>query len=147
MSDLVREIISEDETDELISVPIPKVTGHVLGKVMDFCTYYTTQEEMNKITTPLKSNSLEDLVQEWYVEYVNMDRELLFQLVAAANFMDIKELLDLTCLAVAIAIKGKSAQELRTMFQVSEELDPEETNANQVENQWVDPVETNNNEN
>lgn len=47
-------------------------------------------------------------------------------LVAAANFMDIKPLLDLTCLAVSIMIKGKSAAELREMFNISPEFTPEE---------------------
>lgn len=64
---------------------------------------------MNKIvtpiTTPLKSNRIEEIVQEWYANFVNVDQTLLFELVTAANFMDIKALLDLTCLAVSILIK------------------------------------------
>jgi hypothetical protein len=57
------------------------------------------------ITTPLKSNRIEEIVQEWYANFVNVDQTLLFELVTAANFMDIKALLDLTCLAVSILIK------------------------------------------
>ena len=52
---------------------------------------------------------------------------MLFNLVAAANYMDIKPLLDLTCLAVAVSIKGKSVEELRNIFKIA---DPNATAAN-----------------
>jgi S-phase kinase-associated protein 1 len=60
---------------------------------------------MTPIQTPLKSSKIEDLVQPWYAAYVQVDQSLLFELVTAANFMDIKPLLDLTCLAVSVFIK------------------------------------------
>lgn len=61
--------------------------------------------KVTPITTPLKSNLIEEIVQEWYANFVDVDQTLLFELVAAANFMDIKALLDLTCLAVSVLIK------------------------------------------
>lgn len=60
---------------------------------------------MTNITTPLKSNRIEEIVQEWYAEFVDVEQMMLFELVTAANFMDIKQLLDLTCLAVSVLIK------------------------------------------
>ena len=60
---------------------------------------------MTPITTPLKSNRICEIVQEWYANFVDVDQTLLFELVTAANFMDIKALLDLTCLAVSVLIK------------------------------------------
>ena len=77
---------------------------------------------VKQITTPLKSNKLEEIVQEWYAQFVAVDQALLFELVTAANFMDIKALLDLTCLAVSILIKGKSAEEIRRIFNISNDL-------------------------
>jgi S-phase kinase-associated protein 1 len=60
---------------------------------------------VTNITTPLKSNRIEEIVQEWYAEFVDVEQMMLFELVTAANFMDIKQLLDLTCLAVSVLIK------------------------------------------
>jgi Skp1 family, dimerisation domain len=62
---------------------------------------------------------------------------LLFDLVAAANYMNIKPLLDLACLAVSIMIKGKSAQELRTIFKIEAEMTDEERAQIDRENAWV----------
>ena len=50
---------------------------------------------------------MHEVVQDWYANFVNVDQELLFELILAANYMDIKPLLDLTCATVASMIKGK----------------------------------------
>ena len=86
---------------------------------------------MTNITTPLKSNIISEIVQEWYADFVNVDQALLFELVTAANFMDIKALLDLTCLAVSVLIKGKSAEEIRRIFNISNDFSPEEEEVEQ----------------
>ena len=134
MSVLVKETLGDDEDDDdnddgdspsMPDIPLPNVSADVLGKVIEYCRYYQ-EDEMRSIQTPLKSNKLEELVQEWYADFVKVDKNLLFDLVAAANFMDIKPLLDLTCLAVSILIKGKSAAELRQMFNISNEFSAEE---------------------
>jgi hypothetical protein len=53
--------------------------------------------------------------QEWYQKFVSeehVDRDMLFELLTAANFMGIKPLLDLTCLKVTFQLTGKSADEV-----------------------------------
>lgn len=104
LSELVKTTVDEDDDAETQDVPIPNVKAAVLTKVLEYCTHYQT-EKMTDIQTPLKSSKLEDLVQPWYANYVDVEQTLLFELVTAANFMDIKPLLDLTCLAVSIYIK------------------------------------------
>ena len=141
MSSLVKDTIGDQEEDEdsgtMEPIPLPNVSSQVLEKVIAFCTHYR-EDAMTDIQTPLKSNQLDQLVQEWYADFVKVDKDLLFSLVAAANFMDIKQLLDLTCLAVSILIKGKSAAELREMFNISAELSAEERAQIQEDNnQWA----------
>lgn len=95
MSVLVKDTLTEDddEDNENVEVPLPNVSSEVLQKVIEFCKHYTLEEEMTPIQTPLRSPKLEELVQEWYSDFVKVPRNLLFDLVAAANFMDIKPLL------------------------------------------------------
>lgn len=128
MSQLVCETMDEENNgeDEITEIPIPNVSSDILKKIIDYCQHYKQVEPMTPIQTPLRSPRLEELVQEWYATFVQVPRESLFDMVAAANFMDIKPLLDLTCLAVSILIKGKSAAELREMFNLNAEFSEEE---------------------
>lgn len=120
MSQLVVETLPEDEDDEdMPEVDLPNVHSTVLKKVVEYVEHYQT-EAMTAIQTPLKSSKMEDLVQPWYCEFLKVERTLLFDLVAASNYMNIKPLLDLSCLGVAILIKGKPAAELREMFNISD---------------------------
>jgi S-phase kinase-associated protein 1 len=111
------QINDDDEESEIENeFPCPKVSGNILQKVVDYCTHYQ-EEPMEKIETPLQGETIEAIVRpEWYVRFCEVDREVMFQLVAAANFLNIKPLLDLTCLAVSVSIKGKSVEELREIF-------------------------------
>ena len=87
-------------------IPLPDVKSSVLRKVLDFCQRHV-DAPMPKIDKPLKSSDLAECgVSEWDVTYVNVEQETLFELILAANYMDIKDLLDLTCAKVASMIKG-----------------------------------------
>lgn len=140
MSNMVSDLIEEDDSDSVIDVPISNVNSVVLAKVIEYCTHYQ-KEPMTPIATPLTSSKIEDLVQPWYADFVKVEQTMLFELVTAANYMDIKPLLDLTCLAVSVYIKGKSAEELRRIFNISDEFSPEEEEQVREENNWNEPAQ------
>lgn len=57
--------------------------------------------------------------QKWYQDFVadeNLNKEMLFDLLTAANYMGIKPLLDLTCLKVTFQLTGKNAEEVSKRF-------------------------------
>lgn len=58
-------------------------------------------------------------------------------MVQAANFLDIKSLLELACQAVANIIKGKTAEEIRQHFDIKNDFTPEEEEAIRKENSWT----------
>lgn len=72
--------------------------------MIEFCKHYK-EDPMNEIEKPLKSANMHDVVQDWYAKFVEVQQETLFELILAANYMDIKPLLDLTCATVASMIK------------------------------------------
>ena len=125
LGDVISEVDEDDDEKNPAPIRLPKVSGEILEKVIAFCSHHQT-EPMTPITTPLRSDVLQEVVQEWYADFVTVPKEMLFGLVAAANYLNITQLLDLTCLAVSILIKGKSAQELREMFNIPAELSEEE---------------------
>ena len=78
------------------------------------------------------------VVQEWYANFIKIDQDTLFELILAANYMDIKPLLDLTCAAVASQIKGKSPEEIRKIFNIVNDFTPEEEAQVREENKWCE---------
>ena len=60
--------------------------------------------------------------------------ELYFQ---AANYLNIKGLLDLTCQTVADMIKGKTPEEIRKTFSIKNDFTQEEEDEIRMENQWA----------
>ena len=140
MSKLVESTIDDDEDDDdeddnvdnndnavkrYKDIPLPKVKDAILTNVIEYCKYHTLEEAMTDIETPLKSTKLEDLVQKWYYEFFqqlqNKDEHLIYDLVEAANYMDIKPLLDVACLAVSIHLKSKPKAEVCKIFGMTEE--------------------------
>ena len=57
---------------------------------------------MQKITAPLTSLRICDVVQEDHAQMVDVDKDILFQMHAAADYLEIKPLLELTSLAILI---------------------------------------------
>ncbi|KAL4156795.1 hypothetical protein PRNP1_005821 [Phytophthora ramorum] len=140
MSQLVQTLVA-DEGDEVQEIPLPNVKAHVLAKVVEFCQHHK-DAPMAEIQKPLKSNVLSDSVDEWDATFVDVgeNQELLFELILAANYMDIKSLLDLSCAKVATMIKGKSPEEIRATFGITEEFTEEEQQRILEENKWCEDV-------
>eukprot|EP00578_Thalassiosira_sp_NH16_P015047 CAMPEP_0181110854 /NCGR_PEP_ID=MMETSP1071-20121207/18946_1 /TAXON_ID=35127 /ORGANISM="Thalassiosira sp., Strain NH16" /LENGTH=175 /DNA_ID=CAMNT_0023194673 /DNA_START=30 /DNA_END=554 /DNA_ORIENTATION=+ len=127
----------EDDDDDLPEdVEIVKVDSPCLEKVVDFLKHYQ-EEPLKEIKTPLDDNTFDGVVtQEWYRDFVKgVDQPMLFDLVTAANFMDIQPLLDLTCLQVSCQLMGKSAEEIRVMLNIPKLTEEEEVKARQ-EHRW-----------
>lgn len=56
----------------------------------------------------------------------------------AANYLDIKALLDVGCKTVANMIKGKSPEEIRKTFNIQNDFTPEEEDQIRRENEWAE---------
>ena len=53
---------------------------------------------------------------------MQVDQEMLFEIILAANYLDIKPLLDTGCKTVANMIKGKSPEEIRKTFNITNDF-------------------------
>ena len=121
------------------SVPLADVKSAVLGRVIEFCRHHVDQR-LPEIEKPLRSVNLAEIVPEWDAKFVDIEQETLFELILAANYMDIKSLLDLTCAKVASMIKGKTPEQIRKTFNIRNDFTPEEEAAIIEENKWCEEV-------
>ena len=75
----------------------------------------------------MPTTNLSELVDEWDVNFINsIDLDNVFDMIKAANYLDITSLLDLSCAKLASLMKGKNAQDIRNMFNIECDLTDEE---------------------
>jgi len=135
MSELVKTMAEGDKEES--EIPLPNVKAPVLKKVTQYMKYHHDNPP-KEIDKPLKSASMNEVVSQWDADFVEVDQELLFELILAANYMDIKPLLDLTCAKVASLIKGKTPEQIRKTFSIQNDFTPEEEEAVRQENKWAE---------
>ncbi|PON89968.1 S-phase kinase-associated protein [Trema orientale] len=113
-------------------VPIPNVTSDILAKVIEYC-----KKHVEASAGGADKSATEKSLKDWDAEFVKVDQATLFDLILAANYLNIKNLLDLTCQCVADMIKGKSPEEIRRTFNITNDFTPEEEAEVRKENQWA----------
>ena len=120
---LIKGLIDDTGTDD--QIPLPNVKRPILEKVIDFCKHLK-DHQAPEIEKPLKSTDMQSVVDPWYADYINLEQEVLFELIMASNYLDIKPLLELACAKVASLIKNKSIEEIRKFFNIENDFTPEE---------------------
>ena len=107
-------------------IQIPDIKADILNKVVEYLTYYKGKNPKD-IPKPMPSANLNEVIDDWDVKFINsIELDNVFDLINAANYMDIPPLLDLACAKIASLLKGKTAQEIRTMFNIECDLTEEE---------------------
>ena len=131
------------------NVPLPNVSSKILSKIIAYCKFHSEYEDAKKAAegggtgAAAASSSAappaltDDDVKDHDAEFVKVDQSTLFELILAANYLNIKPLLDLTCLTVANMIKGKTPEEIRKTFNIPNDFTPEEEEEVRRENQWA----------
>jgi S-phase kinase-associated protein 1 len=90
----------DENPDDAQELPMPNVKDDILQKVIEFLKHRETNE-FQEIEKPLKSADMKDVVSEWDAVFVDVDTDTLYALTLAANYMCIKDLLELTCAKVS----------------------------------------------
>jgi len=123
-SHLVRTALEDDKDAK--EVPLVHIAAPIVEKCIQYMTYHVDVPP-RKIESPLKSSNMKELVDRFDAKFVDdIDLDTLMKLLLAANYMDIKSLLELICAKVASMMKGKTAPQIRKAFNIREEFTPEE---------------------
>ncbi len=132
-SQLVKGII-EDYPDDA-EVPLNNVKSSILKKIKEYLEHYQDSDP-KEIERPLASQNYQDCVDAWDFEFINIELDTIFEIILAANYMDIKPLLELASSKIASIIKGKTPEEIRKIFNIQNDFTPEEEQQIRDENQW-----------
>lgn len=129
----------DDLGDEQMSaeVPIPNVNDTVLKKVIEWCEHHKNDPAAPQDDDSDSRKKTTD-IDEWDQKFMQVDQEMLFEIILASNYLDIKPLLDVGCKTVANMIKGKSPEEIRKTFNITNDFTPEEEEQIRRENEWAE---------
>ncbi|TDZ37124.1 E3 ubiquitin ligase complex SCF subunit scon-3 [Colletotrichum sidae] len=118
-------------------IPIPNVNEAVLRKVIEWCDHHRSDPiQTNDEENDARKKTTE--IEEWDQKFMQVDQEMLFEIILASNYLDIKPLLDVGCKTVANMIKGKSPEEIRKTFNITNDFTPEEEEQIRRENEWAE---------
>ena len=115
------------------SITLGTVNYKTLLKIKEYLEHYENSEP-KEIRLPLPKKNFKNIVDTWDYNFINLPNETIFEIMLAANFMDIKPLLDLTCAKIASEITGKNSQQIRDLFKMGKDCDIDESD-NKVENE------------
>lgn len=135
MSNTLKDLI-EDAGIE-IPIPLPNVTARILEKVIAYCEYHIEHPTPAAADEETKEKRSDDILP-WDRDFCNVDQSTLFEMILAANYLNIQSMLDVTCKTVANMIKGKTPEEIRKTFNIVNDFTPEEEEAIKKENEWCE---------
>lgn len=139
MSNIMKQMLDDVGVDEDDVIPLPNVESDVLEKVIVWAKQHKgdpspqgddpTDDEMKKYGV---------YISTWDESFLQVDHEMLFKLIAASIYLDVKGLRDITCETVARMIRGRTPEEIRRLFNIANDLTPMEEQLLREENSWCD---------
>merc|ERR1711991_898307 len=132
----IKNMMDEMEEGEM-NIPLPNVHSRILEMVVQYCTWHQQNPDANAQEEKRDDKRTDDIIA-WDKEFCEVDQAVLFELILAANYLDIKPLLDLTCKTVANMIKGKTPEQIRQTFNIKDDFTPEEEEQVRKENEWCE---------
>lgn len=122
VSELVKTILEQDPSST--NVPLPSIKSrYILERIAEYVNHFKGNDRELKIRKPVVSvNMRENIANEdkWAADFIdgvyNRSVRSLYDLIQAANYMDMKVLLSLCCAKVASLIKGKSPADISAIL-------------------------------
>jgi len=97
-------------------ITLPKVKSNILKKVLEYCEHHRGEPLPTTDAGPQSGTYEFHEISEWDQKFIAVESETLYELVAAANNLDIEPLLDLTAETALNMVKGKGPEEARKVF-------------------------------
>lgn len=135
MNETLKNLIEDSGID--CPIPLPNITGKNLSKVLEYCKWHKENPSVAPADTTTKAadDKRTDDLCGWDLDFCKVEQLQLFELILAANYLDNKPLLDTLCKTVANMVKGKTPEQIRTMFNIKNDFTPEEEEQIRKENE------------
>ncbi|EGT48822.1 hypothetical protein CAEBREN_15469 [Caenorhabditis brenneri] len=106
-------------------IPLENIDGDTLNLVFKWCEHHAGE--------PIPEDD-EDVPQNvvippWDEELMKIDNKRLFNLICAANYLNVKQLLNVACKKVANMVTGRTPEEMRIIFGIPSDEEDEAATA------------------
>ena len=118
-SELLKGLLNDYPDSPELGVKM--VNGKALEKIKEYFEHYEN-EEPKEVERPFKSKDLKECLSEFDYKFVSSleNNDELKNLILAANFMNIKSLINLLSATIAHKIKGLNTSDVRNTFGIKE---------------------------
>ena len=121
MSVTLRNMLEDLGTEtEGMPIPLPNVKADALRKVVEFCDYHVHHpDETSRFVKGGRIDDFRDFDRA-FTDELREDKNLwlLMNVLVAANYLDIKPLVDVLCRTVASMIQGKTPEQICDTFRL-----------------------------
>ncbi|CAF3901226.1 unnamed protein product [Adineta steineri] len=129
----IKTMLEDLGMEEEEVIPLPNVNSAILKKVIQWATHHKDDPPPPEDDENREKNTND--ISTWDLDFLKVDQGTLFELILAANYLDIKGLLDVSCKSVANMIKGKTPEEIRRTFNIKNDFTPQEEEQIKKENE------------
>ncbi|KAK6201426.1 Skp1 family, dimerization domain-containing protein [Scheffersomyces amazonensis] len=121
-----------------IEIPL-LIEGKVLKKVVEWCEHYKTTKFPEPDENQVDVLSRPPVLTKWDNKFFRLcfEQDMMFEIIMAANYLNINQLLHVGCTTVANMMKGNSTEQIRELFNVPNDFTPEEEAAIKREDRWT----------
>ena len=125
LSKILKDMIDNNKGIEQ-EITINKVDAKNLEKIIEYLKHHET-EKPKAIPKPLPNNDLKSILSEWDYNFINpLTIDEAIDLLNAANFLDIGDLIDLAVSKLAAEMMTGSIEEVRKKFGINPRMTDEE---------------------
>ncbi|XP_053686331.1 S-phase kinase-associated protein 1-like [Sabethes cyaneus] len=117
---------------------LPNVDSNVLRLVLEWCTEHKDDPEPDTMEEDRHLVRPTDDIGEWDKQFLDAVDGRLVELLVAADYLHIGSLLDLCVKTVANMLKGKTAEQIRSEFQIENGFPPEVEAQLRLENELLE---------
>ena len=134
MSVIFRGIIDDSGIED----PIPcTISKPILDRVIVFLRHHK-ENTCPEIARPLSTGNFSEIVPQWFADYSEMEQDTLFEVIQAANYLDIQPLLKLLCAKVASIIFDMNNDQIKEYFGIETDLSEEQIQNIREEVAWAE---------
>ncbi|KAH0711491.1 hypothetical protein KY289_007450 [Solanum tuberosum] len=113
--------------DDYTLIPLPNVNTQNLIVIIEYMKKHAE-----------KTDSNEEEIKEFDKNFVkDKNYQKMLEIILAANYLHINDLMDLLCMAIADRIKNKYVSAVRMIFNITNDHTPEEEEKIHEEHKWA----------